>query len=195
MSRLQSMAGPYTRPWRRPLPASGWKAGCATAGPGTTHCAGRQRSSTPTRSLPPARVDVRLYHQPPARQPAGPIERRYQSQDWTRPFPLDGRRRRCRQRSYTPFQPSRRPPVKAHCPAGCPRPGSQLALFADTAITPSLADRDGESLELEADIAATGSRTHVIATSISLRRRAEPHAVGALQWSHGAWLAVQVPGA
>ena len=56
-----------------------------------------------------------------------------------------------------------------------PTPGSQLALFATYSYHGFITDRDGETLELEADHAATPRSRTPYATQV--RRRAEPHAV------------------
>ena len=93
-----------------------------------------------------------LYHHPPARQPAGP-DRGDTRGGLDSHSLLDGRRRRCSPRRLTPrSRPSRTPRrcvlivrrVK-------PTPGSQLALFARYSYHAFITDRDGETLELEAD--------------------------------------------
>ena len=60
-----------------------------------------------------------------------------------------------------------------------PTPGSQLALFATYSYHGFITDRDGETLELEADHRRHADRERD--TRPQVRRRAEPHAVGVLR--------------
>ena len=54
--------------------------------------------------------------------------------------------------TYTPFQGEPdAAPVRAHRPPVKPTPGSQLALFASYSYHGFITDRDGDTLELEAD--------------------------------------------
>ena len=70
-------------------------------------------------------------------------------QDWT---PMDGRRRRVAETTYTPFQSEPdAAPVRLIVRRVKPTPGSQLALFATYSYHGFITDRDGETLELEAD--------------------------------------------
>ena len=61
-----------------------------------------------------------------------------------------------------------------------PTPGSQLALFATYSYHGFITDRDGELLELEADHRRHAEVENAI-RDLKYRRRAEPHAVGALR--------------
>ena len=90
--------------------------------------------------------------------------------------------------TYTPFQTRRRTGAANH-PAGA-TPGSQLALFATYSYHGFITDRDGETLELEAD-----HRRHA---EIENAIRDLKYGVGLNHLpsgrfaANGAWLAVQV---
>ena len=121
-----------------------------------------------------------LYHHPPARQPAGP-DRGDTRGGLETPIPywMDGAADVAE--TLTPrSRPSRdAAPVRLIVRRVKPTPGSQLALFARYSYHAFITDRDGETLELEAD-----HRRHAEvenATRPQVRRRAEPHAVGALR--------------
>ena len=57
-----------------------------------------------------------------------------------------------------------------------PTPGSQLALLATYSYHGFITDRDGETLELEADHRRHAEVENAI-RDLQVRRRAEPHAV------------------
>ena len=94
-----------------------------------------------------------LYHHPPARQPAGP-DRGIPEEDWTLgeiPYWMDGAAD-VAETTYTPFQTKPdAAPVRLIVRRVKPTPGSQLALFARYSYHAFITDRDGETLELEAD--------------------------------------------
>ena len=151
-------------------------------GQGTTHGAGRQRLLRPhCRCRLPGNGCPLLYHHPPARQPAGP-DRGDTRGGLDSHSLLDGRRRRCRRDDLHPV------PGPSRTPRRCgslsrrvkPTPGSQLALFARYSYHAFITDRDGETLELEADHRRHAEVENAI-RDLKLRRRAEPHAVGALR--------------
>ena len=89
------------------------------------------------------------------------------------------RRRRCRRDDLHPVQTKPYSmPVRLIVRRVKPTPGSQLALFARYSYHAFITDRDGETLELEADHRRHAEVENAIR---DLRRRAEPHAVGALR--------------
>ena len=122
-----------------------------------------------------------LYHHPPARQPAGPDRGDTRGglglpfpTGWTAP-PMSPRT------TYTPFQTKPdAAPVRLIVRRVKPTPGSQLALFARYSYHSFITDRDGETLELEADHRRHAEVENAI-RDLKVRRRAEPHAVGALR--------------
>ena len=82
--------------------------------------------------------------------------------------------------AYTPFQSEPgAAPVRLIVRRVKPAPGSQLALFATYSYHGFITDRDGETLELEADHRRHADRERD--TRPQVRRRAEPHAVGVLR--------------
>ena len=150
-------------------------------GQGTTHGAGRQRLLRPhCRCRLPGNGCPLLYHHPPARQPAGP-DRGDTRGGLDSHSLLDGRRRRCRRDDLHPVpdQAGRRDGA-AHCPAGeadarfPARPLRQIQL-SRLHHRPRWGD------------AGTGGRSSPPRrgrerhTRPQVRRRAEPHAVGALR--------------
>ena len=112
-------------------------------------------------------------------------------EDWT-PIPYwMGRRRRCRRDDYTPFpDQAGRPAGAAHCPAGEADARFPARLFARYSYHAFITDRDGETLELEAD-----HRRHA---EVENAIRDLKYGVGLNHMpsgrfaANGAWLAVQV---
>ena len=111
--------------------------------------------------------------------------------DWTSHSLLDGRRRRCRRDDLHPVPDQvGRPPVRLIVRRVKPTPGSQLALFARYSYHAFITDRDGETLELEAD-----HRRHA---EVENAIRDLKYGVGLNHMpsgrfaANGAWLAVQV---
>ena len=143
---------------------------------------------TPWSRLPPDGC-LLLHHHPPARQPAEP-DRGDTRRCLDSHSLLDGRRRRCRRDDLhsVPDRGERRAGT-AHRPAGAAAPGSQLALFASYSYHGFITDRDGETLELEAD-----HRRHA---EIENAIRDLKYGVGLNHLpsgrfaANGAWLAVQ----
>ena len=83
--------------------------------------------------------------------------------------------------TYTPFQAEAdAPPVRLIVRRVKPAPGSQLALFATYSYHAFITDRDGETLELEADHRRHAEIENAI-RDLKYGGRAEPHAVGALR--------------
>ena len=141
-------AGP-TRPWRRPFLRE--TVGRVRYGPGDNSRCGPTGFYAHTVVAGGCPL---LYHHLPARQPAGPDPRRYQRMTPALPSDqeLDGRRRRCRRDDLHPVELIVRR-VK-------PTPGPQLR-----SCHAFITDRDGETLELEADLAATPRSRTPYATS------------------------------
>ncbi len=112
-------------------------------------------------------------------------------QDWTPiPYGMDGAAD-VAETAYTPFQAKPdAAPVRLIVRRVKPTPGSQLALFATYSYHGFITDRDGETLELEAD-----HRRHA---EIENAIRDLKHGVGLNHLpsgrfaANGAWLAVQV---
>ena len=102
-------------------------------------------------------------------------------EDWTPiPYWMDGAAD-VAETTYTPFQTKPdAAPVRLIVRRVKPTPGSQLALFARYSYHGFITDRDGETLELEADHRrhAEVDKRH---TRPQVRRRSEPHAVGAFR--------------
>ena len=102
-------------------------------------------------------------------------------EDWTPiPYWMDGAAD-VAETTYTPFQTkSDAPPVRLIVRRVKPTPGSQLALFARYSYHAFITERDGETLELEADHRRHAEVENAI-RGPQVRRRAESHAVGALR--------------
>ena len=102
-------------------------------------------------------------------------------EDWTPiPYWMDGGAD-VAETTYTPFQTKPdAAPVRLIVRRVKPAPGSQLALFARYSYHAFITDRDGETLELggRSSPPRRGRERH---TRPQVRRRAEPHAVGALR--------------
>ena len=141
------------------------------------------------RRLPPDGCPL-LHRHPPARPPAeshrGDTRRCLDADSL-----LDGRRRRCGRDHLHPFQAEAdAAPVRLIVRRVKPAPGSQLALFATYSYHGFITDRDGETLELEAD-----HRRHA---EIENAIRDLKYGVGLNHLpsgrfaANGAWLAVQV---
>ena len=163
---------------------------CATAGPGDNSRCGPTAASRPhCRCRLPGNGCPLLYHHPPARQPAGP-DRGDTRGGLDSHSLLDGRRRRCRRDDLHPVpdQAGRRAGA-AHCRRVKPTPGSQLALFARYSYHAFITDRDGETLELEADHrrhAEVENAIRDLKYGVGLN-----HMPSARFAANGAWLAVQ----
>ena len=114
--------------------------------------------------LPPDRWLI--HHHPPAKSLHNLIEAI--PEDARIPYWMDGAA------GYTPFQSEPdAAPVRLIVRRVKPAPGSQLALFATYSYHGFITDRDGETLELEAD-----HRRH--AEIENAMRRAEPSPLGPL---------------
>ena len=85
--------------------------------------------------------------------------------------------------TYTPFQTEAdAAPVRLIVRRLKPTPGSQLALFATYSYHGFITDRDGETLELEADHRRHAEIENAIRdTRPQVRRRAEPSPLGPLR--------------
>ncbi len=99
--------------------------------------------------------------------------------DWTPvPYWMDGAAD-VAQTTYTPFRTEPgAAPVRLIVRRVKPTPGSQLALFATYSYHGFITDRDGETLELEADHRRHARERH---SRPQVRRRSEPHAVRPLR--------------
>ena len=106
-----------------------------------------------TLSFPPAGkwMSASSHHRPPARSLRDLIEA-IPEEDWTPiPYWMDGAAD-VAETTYTPFQTKPdAAPVRLIVRRVKPTPGSQLALFARYSYHGFITDRDGETLELEAD--------------------------------------------
>ena len=159
---------------------------------GQLHGAGRQRLLYPRRGrrLPPDGCPL-LHRHPPARPPCGISSRRYPKMPGTPiPYWMDGAAD-VAETTYTPFQAEAdAAPVRLIVRRVKPTPGSQLALFARYSYHAFITDRDGETLELDAD-----HRRHA---EIENAIRDLKYGVGLNHLpsgrfaANGAWLAVQV---
>ena len=152
--------------------------GFATEGPAGSSLCGRQRLLYPRRGrrLPPDGCPL-LHHHPPAQKPAQ-SHRGDTRRCWTPiPYWMDGP-------LLWPRPPT--PPSRVSGRTGGliirrvqPTPGSQLALFATYSYHGSITDRDGETLELEADHRRHAEIRTRYATSSTAR--AEPPPLGPLR--------------
>ena len=191
MARLRKGSA-NTGAGRGSLPARDRGAGTLRRSRRTTHRAGRQRVLHPRhgRHLPKAGCPL-LHHRPPAPPTAqhhrGPYPRRN-----GRPF-LTGWRAppTVAETAYVPFgsKPDAAP-VRLIVRRVKPTPGSQLALFTSYSYHGCITDRDGDTLDLEAD-----HRRHA---EIENAIRDLKYGVGLNHLpsgrfpANGAWLAVQV---
>ena len=103
--------------------------------------------------------------------------------DWTPvPYWMDGAAD-VAETTYIPFQSEPdAPPVRLIVRRVKPTPGSQLALFATYSYHGFITDRDGETLELEADHRRHAEIENAIRDlKYGVRRRSEPHAVRPLR--------------
>ena len=102
-------------------------------------------------------------------------------EDWTPiPYWMDGAAD-VAETTYTPFQTKPdAAPVRLIVRRVKPTPGSQLALFARYSYHAFITDRDGETLELEADHRRHAEVENAI-RDLKYGVGAEPHAVGALR--------------
>ena len=102
-------------------------------------------------------------------------------EDWTPiPYWMDGAAD-VAETTYTPFQTKPdAAPVRLIVRRVKPTPGSQLALFARYSYHAFITDRDGETLE-QGGRSSPPRRGRERHTRPQVRRRAEPHAVGALR--------------
>ena len=142
MARLRESAGP-TPPAAPPTSCARRWAGCATPGPADNSRCGPTAASTLMAWYPSAARWMSASPSPSASTPSCAGSSRPYPRRTGRPSPTGW--------TAPPMWP--RPPtlplrVK-------PTPGSQLALFARYSYHGFITDRDGETLELEADIAAT----------------------------------------
>ena len=120
-------------------------------------------------------------------------------QDWTPiPYWMDGAAD-VAETSYTPFQSKPdAAPVRLIVRRVKPTPGSQLALFASYSYHGFITDREGETLELEADHRRHAEIENAIRDPASSAGQALKYGVGLNHLpsgrfpANGAWLAVQV---
>ena len=177
--------GPAARSGCRPLRET---VGCATPGPGDNSRAGRQRLLHPRhrRRLPP---DGSASPSPSARVLACAVSSRPYPSRTGRPSPTGWRAPPMWPKPATLPSRASRTPRRCGSSSG-PTPGSQLALFATYSYHGFITDREGETLELEAD-----HRRHA---EIENAIRDLKYGVGLNHLpsgrfpANGAWLAVQV---
>ena len=150
--------GAITRCWPWPLGAPPTSCvrrwgGCATPGPGDNSRCAPTAASTPTPSSP---FVARWRSATPSPSASSASLRSLieaiPEQDWTPiPYWMDGAAD-VAETSYTPFQSKPdAAPVRLIVRRVKPTPGSQLALFATYSYHGCITDREGETLELEAD--------------------------------------------
>ena len=126
--------------------------GCATPGPGDNSRCGPTAASTPTPSSPPAAGWMSASPSPSARVLACAVSSRPYPSRTGRPSPTGWTAPDVAETSYTPFQSKPdAAPVRLIVRRVKPTPGSQLALFATYSYHGFITDREGETLELEAD--------------------------------------------
>ena len=146
------------------------------ASPGDNSRCGPTAASTPTLSLPPAGKWMSASLSPSASAPACRGDTRGGLDSHSL---LDGRRRRCRRDDLHPVpdQAGRRAGA-AHCPAG--EADGRFPTLRQIQLSRLLTDRDGETLGTggRSSPPRRGRERH---TRPQVRRRAEPHAVGALR--------------
>ena len=166
--------------------------GCATAEPGANSRCGPTAASIPTPWSPSAAGWMSASPSPSASAPAcGISSRRYPKMPGRRFLTGWDGAADVAETTYTPFQAEPdAAPVRLIVRRVKPAPGSQLALFATYSYHGFITDRDGETLELEAD-----HRRHA---EIENAIRDLKYGVGLNHLpsgrfaANGAWLAVQV---
>ena len=180
------------RSGRRPLPAGDRGTGAPCWGQGATHGADRQRLLHPRRGRRLSQDGCPLlHHHPPTCKSLRNLIEAIPEADWTPiPYWMDGAADVV-ETTYTPFQSEPdAAPVRLIVRRVKPAPGSQLALFATYSYHGFITDRDGETLELEAD-----HRRHA---EIENAIRDLKYGVGLNHMpsgrfaANGAWLTVQV---
>ena len=185
-------AGPLTPLGAPPTSCARRWDGCATAGPGDNSRCGPTAASIPTPWSPSAVRWMSASPSPSASTKACTILSRPYPRRTGRPIPywMDGAAD-VAESSYTPFQSEPdAAPVRLIVRRVQPTPGSQLALFATYSYHGCITDREGETLELEAD-----HRRHA---EIENAIRDLKYGVGLNHLpsgrfaANGAWLAVQV---
>ena len=124
--------------------------GCATPGPAGRSPCGPTAASIPTPCLPPEKVRFSITIR--QRQSLRNLIEAIPEDAWTPiPYWMDGAAD-VAETTYTPFQSEPdAAPVRLIVRRVRPTPGSQLALFATYSYHAFITDRDGETLELEAD--------------------------------------------
>ena len=176
---------------RRPLPAGDGGTGALRRGQRTTHATGRQRVYTHGVVSVCRKMDVRYSITIRQHARLRNLIEAIPEDAWTPiPYWMDGAAD-VAETTYTPFQAEAdAAPVRLIVRRVKPAPGSQLALFATYSYHGFITDRDGETLELEAD-----HRRHA---EIENAIRDLKYGVGLNHLpsgrfaANGAWLAVQV---
>ena len=191
LARLREGPGQH-RPGRRPLPAGDGGTGALRRGQGATLTV-RADSGFYTHALVALcrQLDVRFSITIRQHATLRKLIEAIPEQEWTPiPYWMDGAAA-VAETTYTPFQAEAdAAPVRLIVRRVKPTPGSQLALFATYSYHGFITDRDGETLELEAD-----HRRHA---EVENAIRDLKHGVGLNHLpsgrfaANGAWLAVQV---
>ena len=166
-------------------------AGALRRGQGTTHGAGRQRFYAHTVVAACREMDVRFSMTIRQRARLRDLIEAIPEDAWTPiPYWMDGAAD-VAETTYTPFQTKPdAAPVRLIVRRVKPTPGSQLALFARYSYHVFITDRDGETLELEADHrrhAEVENAIRDLKYGVGLN-----HMPSARFAANGAWLAVQV---
>ena len=191
LARLREGPGQH-RPGRRPLPAGDGGTGALRRGQGATLTV-RADSGFYTHALVALcrQLDVRFSIIIRQHATLRKLIEAIPEQEWTPiPYWMDGAAA-VAETTYTPFQAEAdAAPVRLIVRRVKPTPGSQLALFATYSYHGFITDRDGDTLELEAD-----HRRHA---EVENAIRDLKHGVGLNHLpsgrfaANGAWLAVQV---
>ena len=141
------------RPGRSQLPAGDGGASAPRRCHGSAHGAGRQRLLCPHHRCRLSQDGCPLLHHHPTAPPTAQSHRGHTRDGLDTHTLLDGRRSRSvAETIYTPFdsQPAAAP-VRLIVRRVKPTPGSQLALFASYSYHGFITDREGDTLQLEAD--------------------------------------------
>ena len=183
MARLREAAP--TPPGCRPLPARDGGTGALRRRQGPTHGAGRQRLLCPRHRRRLPQDDVRYSITIRQHKSLRHLIEAIPETDWTPiPYWMDGAAD-VAETTYTPFESEPgAAPVRLIVRRVKPTPGSQLALFASYSYHGFITDRDGETLELEADHRPP-RRDRERHPRPQVRRRAEPPAVRPIRCQRG----------
>ena len=181
LARLREGPGQH-RPGRRPLPAGDGGTGALRRGQGATLTV-RADSGFYTHAVVALcrQLDVRFSITIRQHATLRKLIEAIPEQEWTPiPYWMDGAAA-VAETTYTPFQAEAdAAPVRLIVRRVKPTPGSQLALFATYSYHGFITDRDGDTLELEADHRRHAEVENAIRRP-QARRRSEPSPLGPLR--------------